>query len=75
MKRVIIALDFDYDRGHDDDLMDLVRVSQISSELSESDALEQVENLCQSDFGWESLPNAVMSAISGQETTFKSHEN
>lgn len=74
-KRVLIAIDFDYDRDHKDDLLDVIQVSQIHSELSETDAHDQAAYLLAQPWWQESFVNAMANALTGAPTHFGSEEN
>jgi hypothetical protein len=74
-KRVTIAIDFDYDRDHTNDLLDVVQVSQVHSDLSNDEAHEQVEFLFK-DLDWFlSFATAVSNALTGAPTHFGSEDN
>lgn len=74
-KRVVIAIDFDYDRDHRNDLMDVIQVSQVWSELDPEESHEQSFFLL-NDTAWrESFSDAVITALTGAPTHFGSEDN
>ncbi len=74
-KTVSVEIVFDYDPDHDNDLLDVVRVSQVTSTLTNDEAHEQAMFLL-NDTPWlEALGVAVADAIVGATTHFGSDEN
>ena len=74
-KRVLIAVDFDYDPDHPNDLMDITEISQIDSDLSGDEAYEQSEFLFRDDEWREAFSDAVICALTGAHREFRSDEN
>lgn len=74
-KRVLIAIDFDYDRDHTNDLLDVIQVSQVHSTLSNDEALEQAEFLFRDEAWRNSFASSVITALTGAPTHFGSEDN
>jgi hypothetical protein len=74
-KRVLIAVDFDYDPDHPDDLMDVTEVSQIDTDLSEDEGFEQSNFLFRDDEWRQAFSDAVICALTGASRKFRSDEN
>lgn len=74
-KRVVIAIDFDYDRDHSNDLMDVIQITQVSSELSHDEAHEQAVFLFQDKDWLKVFGESCTMALTGSPTHFGSEEN
>lgn len=74
-KRVLVAIDFDYDRDHTGDLLDVIQITQVHSDLSNDEANEQSLFLF-NDAAWhETFADAVINALTGAPTHFGSEDN
>lgn len=74
-KQVVIVINYDYDRDHPNDLLDVREVKQVWSGLSNDEALEQTEFLWKDDAWRESFSTAVINALTGAPTHFGSEDN